>query len=229
MKHRFFFKIFIFVIIMFSICYGIFLYVINFKSRIQHINVVSDCPIYYIPEHDIIEFVNHSKDNWLFFNVKNIMEQIYSYPGVSAVKVKKIWPSNLNIYISEYQPIAFWNDTKNILLSNRKIIAPYYFNLEIILPIFNTDIQDADILTNKYYKFSRILEKSGYKIVQLSYLGNEWKIVLNNNIVILLGRNNMEKKLFLILKNMSNIRPNRNKKINIIDMRYKSGFSLKTI
>ncbi|HHF1540397.1 TPA: FtsQ-type POTRA domain-containing protein, partial [Haemophilus influenzae] len=49
-------------------------------------------------------------------DVAPIQEQIEALPWVKGAIVRKMWPNRLSIWVSEYQPVAFWNQNQFVTL-----------------------------------------------------------------------------------------------------------------
>ena len=60
-------------------------------------------------------------------DVEPIQAQIEALPWVKSSIVRKIWPNRLSIWITEYQPVAFWNQiyadfkSKNLIAKGMNI------------------------------------------------------------------------------------------------------------
>ena len=85
-------------------------------------------------------------------------------------------------------------------------------------------------ITKKYYEINKILSKELIQVGTIS-LSNRlsWEIVTDNQIKIILGQDNVLKKLNLFIAHYQDVLYKVKKRIDYVDLRYKDGFSVKVL
>ena len=85
-------------------------------------------------------------------------------------------------------------------------------------------------ITKKYYKINKILSKELIQVGTIS-LSNRlsWEIVTDNQLKIILGQDNVLKKLSSFITHYQDVLYKVKKRIEYVDLRYKDGFSVKVI
>lgn len=165
-------------------------------------------------------------NNSLLQDVKLIERCLNKLPWIKKINVRKKWPNILEIFLLEYIPIAYWN---NIYLIDKNGTLFYFFknhSLEFIPKLYGPYNSEAQVL-NGYINMKKILEKIKLqlKIVSINHR-QSWKIITNNDISIILGRENYLKRLNIFVALYPFLKKQaikKNKRINHVDLRYNSG------
>lgn len=157
-------------------------------------------------------------------DVESIQTQIESLPWVKGAIVRKIWPNRLSIWVAEYQPAAFWNQNQLITREGKVFQLPFERLETQSLPLLGgPDYQGEKVLDawNKIYndfKAKNLIVKG----VEIDARG-AWQVVLDNGIVLKLGRDDWKPKLERFVTIYPQIEVPENKKIDYVDLRYASG------
>lgn len=157
-------------------------------------------------------------------DVKPIQEQIESIPWVKGAIVRKIWPNRLSIWLTEYEPVAVWNNTDFITKDGVVFQLPTEKLKEQALPYLGgPDYQALKVLEtwNQIYadfKAKNLLVKG----VTIDERG-AWQVTLDNDILLKLGRGEWKSKLARFATIYPQIEVPEDKRINYVDLRYISG------
>ncbi|URJ24065.1 cell division protein FtsQ/DivIB [Blochmannia endosymbiont of Camponotus sp.] len=166
-------------------------------------------------------------------DVNIIQKQIESLPWIQQVSVRKQWPDTLKVHITEYIPLAYWNDLQTISTTGIIFRVPkeYRDNDKKVIPsLYGPEGSERVVLAN-YYVLNEILKSIKFQIksVQMDTRCS-WQLVLQDNIHLKLGRNNIIGRLYYFIK----IYPILIQKINdhntcidYIDLRYRSGCAVR--
>ncbi|URJ27384.1 cell division protein FtsQ/DivIB [Candidatus Blochmanniella camponoti] len=166
-------------------------------------------------------------------DVNIIQKQIESLPWIQQVSVRKQWPDTLKIHIIEYIPLTYWNDfyiisTKGIIF---RVPKEYRDNDQKVMPsLYGPEGSERVVLAN-YYAFNEILKSSKFHIKSVHMdTRYSWQLILQDNIHLKLGRNNIIERLYYFIKIypilIQKINDN-NTCIDYIDLRYRSGFAVR--
>ncbi|MBK2126130.1 cell division protein FtsQ/DivIB [Fangia hongkongensis] len=207
-------------------------YIANNKNALGNVEIKTEGQLQYITQKDIIELVKpYRKDSWFDIDVTAIQDAIKTYPGVSSVDVSKKWPDSLFIDIHEAKPLAYWQNKNTLLLNDQKIIHPKVIILSKRLPMFYGTLSEAKEINNTYIKLNSIAKSHQLEVLEVDYEGNIWKVLLSNGVKVVLGSDDIYKKLTELLNNFAKIKLPKGKnkqttQIDEIDMRYRSGFAV---
>lgn len=206
-------SIFLLIILFFLTTYG-FNEKINFPFL--KINKVELINTFYLEENikdKIIEhYLNRSLLNINKIKLKNIL---LSSKWVKNFSVKKKYPSTILIQFEEYKPVALFlyeNDfffiNESFNLTDKKINYQKFKTYPIYSGEYNKD---------SFYTFYNFLIKANYlqNIKEIKYNSyKQWELNTNKNLKILFGDYDFKKQFKTL-----NIIINKNKEINLIDLR----------
>ena len=157
-------------------------------------------------------------------DVEPIQAQIEALPWVKSSIVRKIWPNRLSIWITEYQPVAFWNQNQFVTQDGVVFQLPIERLKENTLPYLGgPDYQSLKVLEawNQIYadfKSKNLIAKG----INIDERG-AWQVTLDNDIVLKLGRGEWKSKLERFVTIYPQVDVPENKKIDYVDLRYAAG------
>ena len=194
---------------------------------VSSVEVKSVGSLHYVSKDALIGIIApYQRLNWFYIDVHKVARAISAYPGIDQVKVEKYWPNKLVIEINEIKAIAYWETQSQLLLANRQIITPKEFIATESLPIFHGDVDQRQLIMDKYDQLNRLANSKNHVITAVYYQGNQWRIILDNSIEVILGAGDIENKLNRLLNNFSEITLSKGKKIAAVDLRYHTGFAV---
>ncbi|URJ28034.1 cell division protein FtsQ/DivIB [Candidatus Blochmannia vicinus (nom. nud.)] len=169
-------------------------------------------------------------------DINIIQKEIEYLPWIQQVSIRKQWPDTLKLHIVEYVPLAYWNNSQTISVTGTIFSIPKEYqnqdNDTKIPYLYGPKGSEKAVLTN-YHIFNAILKSNKFQIKSIQMdIRYSWELILQNNIHLKLGRNNIIERLYYFIK----IYPvllqeinNNNKYIDYIDLRYQSGFAIRWI
>ena len=193
-------------------------------------------PIRYVRIEGVFQYLSKNEIQTLlqpivmkgFFDVdiQEIHTVVSNLPWVDAVTVKRVWPDAIDIKVSEKKPYARWGE--NRLITEQGIIfAPT--NIELFkdrVLVFGPELQQLKVL-EIMKGIKTALADHSMKLAEFSV--NErgaWKIKLENELEILLGRNEQLKKLQRFLKTLTVLDEEQFLQIERVDLRYPNGYAV---
>ncbi|WP_150467158.1 cell division protein FtsQ/DivIB [Francisella sp. SYW-9] len=206
---------------------SIAIYIASKTDRsISRVDVVSNDGLVYISKQDLINKVDKfSNKEWFDVNTDGIENYIHSFKGVDYTLVKKVWPSTLVIYLYDHKPIAYWNNDK-ILLDNMDIITPQVFSYDGELPyIESSDSNNKDYIYETYQELNNIAKQNSTEVIKIYYSGNQFSLLLANDMKVILGSKKLHSRLELFFKSYQKVKDY--KSAQYFDMRYSDGFAVK--
>lgn len=206
---------------------SIAIYVVSKTDKtISRVDVVSNDGLVYVSKQDLINKVDKlSSKEWFDVNTESIEKYFQSFKGVDYTLVKKVWPSTLVIYLYDHKPIAYWNNNK-ILLDNMDIITPQVFSYDGELPYIESNDDDSqDYVYQVYQELNNIAKQNNTKIVKVYYQGNQFSLLFDNNIKVILGSKKLRSRLELFFNSYQKVKDYQS--AEYFDMRYSDGFAVK--
>ncbi len=181
----------------------------------------------YIPPKKLQEIILPYINNG-FFNtdVSALQERLSNLPGINSVTVKKSWPDAVTIKLTPQAAFAIWNDSQ-IVTPSGDVFKPQEKIQSDDLPKFVGLKHNAKIIIKEYQVFQSELGEQ-YQINKLEYLGNQWQIVLSNNITIKLGRRDINERLNRFITYYPELAEKHpNESLIYFDARYPKAFAVK--
>jgi cell division protein FtsQ len=183
----------------------------NYSSKINQINIkglskIDNSKIYN-------ELHNIFYKNILFIRTEDIQKIIRKYNIIDEYRVKKIYPSTINISIKPTKFIARLSGNNQLVGANGKLIEDKE-NSEILPYVFG-EFNSKDFLNLK-----KNISQSKFTFTKFKMLyffpSNRWDILTYDDILIKLPQDNISKSLNLAYKIIAN---NDFKNKNLIDLR----------
>jgi cell division protein FtsQ len=176
---------------------------------------------------------NFTQQNFFKINLKNLTKSLLKLDWVKHVEIKRVFPFNLLIEISEYKPITYWYEIRN--KSNKWLIDEHGVLFKIThksyikyknkrkLPILSGLTNNYARILKNFLHIQNLFNPIDLKIKELNYdKFGTGRLVLNNNLLIILN-----KQKFKFLQQFVNIYQNiQNKNIKYIDLRYANGMAI---
>ena len=134
--------------------------------------------------------------NLIFLNREKLNEIGSKFSFIKEIKIKKNYPSTLNIIVKENKPLGILieKDKKILLLENGNEILNFKLNAEK-----NLLFVKGEGARKKFHKFYEILETTNFKIELIQELNhfdvNRWDIVLKNGKVVKLPTDRFQKSI----------------------------------
>jgi cell division protein FtsQ len=164
--------------------------------------------------------------NFFSINLGDTRKAFKMLSWVREIAIRRKWPDTLVITIEEHKPIARWGRIG--LVNNQGEIFNAATHED--LPNFIGHKNFVKDITAKYMEMNKILSKELMQVGTISLSERlAWEITTDNQVRVILGRNNIIKKINLFTNNYQNILAELKDRIEYVDLRYKDGFSVKKL
>ena len=173
-----------------------------------------------------LEQVNLS--NFFQVNVNQVHQVIADLPWVYAVAVRKQWPNELKIHVTDQTPVALWNGDF-LINQNGKAFQADKNRLTHQLPAFFGPEGSEIIALNNYRDMSKLLKFSQFTIDELVLSERfAWQLTLNDGVTLNLGRENRIERVQRFMDVYPQIMQNKqaDQQINYVDLRYDTGLAV---
>jgi len=200
-----------------------------------------------------IESIVKNSINGGYFTVdlNNIRENLKQLPWIKNVSLRRQWPANLDVIITEQNPVAYWN-SDGYINDAGEVFKPEKIDNKLNLPKLNGPEghhKNVWKFMNVLYQEMALLE---FEVVRLDLDDRRsWQMVVSeyknsessaavidmknvNRIDVKLGRFETEKRLKRFVRILPSLTVGHgstnkaltNKNIKVIDMRYPNGFAV---
>jgi cell division protein FtsQ len=159
-------------------------------------------------------------------DVSRMRATLEALPWVERAQVRQSWPNRLEIGIHEHVPRARWGDHELLSYTGERF-RPLPATIPEGLPLLSGPADSEHRIMTQYRQFSDLLKIAGLGIrgVSMDSRGS-WRVILDNGLVMLLGRERMEKRLWRIARVYPVVVKPRVDDIERVDLRYSNGFAI---
>jgi cell division protein FtsQ len=169
-------------------------------------------------------------EEWLGFfstDINSIQNKIYALPWVYQVRASKLWPNRINIEIIEQTPIARWGESSLINDEGQHFPVANIYAYDYLPRIYGPVGTESQIhnaykaLIERAMTFNLIIDE-----LEMTDRGS-WKISLSDNKLIYIGKESLDMKSNLLFETVIPSLMNIWSEVQVIDLRYQNGFSVK--
>lgn len=159
--------------------------------------------------------------------VDAIKEQLLQTPWIADVSVRRVWPDEVVIIVSERNPIARWNEN-SLLSSTGEIFSPSLESFPSGLPDFIGPEGQQISMLEFYSKIMPLLSPLHLKIKRFAlspYLS--WDMEFANGMKVRLGYKDILTRVGHFVKVYSKIVGVRAADVDYVDLRYPNGLAIR--
>ena len=159
-------------------------------------------------------------------NLQQVKQLVNQLPWVKAVHVKRIWPDTIEIQLTEHIPIVRWGEY-GLLNQDGEPFIPYNRKeFSSLLKLTAPEGQERKFLAIMYDLFATL--KKHNMTMNEFYVSERraWSIMLDNNMRLLLGKNEPLERLQRFLRSFYLIGEQQIAQISQVDLRYPNGYAL---
>lgn len=162
----------------------------------------------------------------LSVNADGLQQQLLQIPWVYSASIKRVWPNQLTITITEQQPVAIWNVT-SLLNAAGDIFSPPPATFPAGLPLLDGPDGQQALVLQQYQQFGAQLAPFHLTIAHLSLdQRRSWQMVLNNGVVLVLGKEDPTARFNRFIAVYNKVFSNPQQAALRVDMRYSDGFAV---
>ncbi|MDQ2993797.1 MAG: cell division protein FtsQ/DivIB [Pseudomonadota bacterium] len=160
-------------------------------------------------------------------NIAELQQSVKELPWIAKVMVQRVWPDAVVVTLEEQQAVARWSKL-GVLNPQGEIFYPALDSVPEGLPLLRgPDAMSKTILTS-YQNFSKLLATEDLKLKAIKVNARRaWELTLENDIVIKLGRTDLEPRLQRLIKAWPKLTKDRKEPIVTIDLRYPNGMAVR--
>ncbi len=180
----------------------------------------------HITRHQLETVLSAYQDNSFFsLPIGQLHNELLALDWASDVSVQRIWPDVLSIKLIEKDPVAKWNNSL-ITDSGQLFNAGQPTDNLGLVELQGPDGQEKDVL-QIYKKLSKLLSNFDLHVASLKLHKNQsWDLSLTNGIHLLLGKQDIEKRLVRFCKAYHATFAAKTEQVVRVDMRYERGMAV---
>ena len=168
-----------------------------------------------------------SQKGFFGYDVRQAKQEIEKHPWVYMASVKRVWPETLEIQITEQVAIARWGESALLNQYGELFVPPRVENISMLPNLIGPD-ESQSMMMGQYQKLSQQLQNSGLGLTGLSLSERgSWQMTLNNSVRVILGRFEISTKADLLIDFYRRASDTQLASIEVIDLRYSNGLSVK--
>ena len=165
-------------------------------------------------------------EGFMTADLEAIRSELLQLPWIASVSVRRQWPSQLVVAVSEQEPIARWG-SDGLLNRRGQVFRPQPLGAVDELPaLFGPDAAAADVVA-RYAELSALLAGEGLRLVSLGTdRRGSWRAELDGGVQLRLGTGELLEKLRRFARvYRAELQP-RFGEIAYVDLRYSNGLAI---
>lgn len=166
------------------------------------------------------------KTNLQLLDVENLERELEFEPWIRSVAITKMWPSHVLIEIIEQQPIAFWGNDRMVNHYGEVFDASLPEKKGVMPVLYSSDENGLEMIM----KYKEVQQWLGALPIGVSEFIEDargsWQLRLTNDIQLVVGREEQQKRLRRFVVGYLNTLANERKAIATVDLRYTNGFAV---
>ena len=207
-----------------AMLYGVIYYTVHLPNLfpIQSVRLNS-APEKVVAE-QVLQVVRHEvRGNFFTVNIDRVRRSVESLPWVRNVSIRREFPNRLVMELEEHQALAYWNSGALVNQQGEVFAA----SDEQVLPSFSGSEESSLEVTQRYAQFNQQLAAVDLTVTQIALSARHaWHLKLSNDIVLELGRDNVEQRLARFVSVYPYSLAKMQGGVRYVDLRYPNGFAV---
>lgn len=162
--------------------------------------------------------------NFFKADMNVLKEALLKDQWIESVRVQRLWPDTINVFVEERQVAAKQDDKR--LIDTKGVV--FMAQTEKTLPLFKAPVYMLPKMVVFQDKMMPLLRKQNLNLqtLEVSERG-AWTVVLNNGVVVKLGRRDLEPRLQRFLTHWQRDLAPLGGSLEYVDVRYHDGFAIR--
>lgn len=164
--------------------------------------------------------------NFFTVDIRGIQQLVEELPWVDQVHISRIWPNQLELAVTEHQPVARWGEQALLNNSGRVFIAERALNTDK-LPLLHGPQHTEERVMRQYWSLTQVLRPLGYNIERLEMRERgSWFLTTQAGVEFLLGRDEIVEKMRRFVVIYEQELKGQMDQVARIDLRYTNGLAV---
>jgi cell division protein FtsQ len=172
----------------------------------------------------VLGFVNKG---FFAIDLPQLKNNLLQIPWISQITVWRVWPATLIIHVDEKQAVGRWGNS-SLITAQGEVFTPNKNSFPTGLPEFVGPVGSQLLMLEAYQQMNAILAPLKTQVAHITLSSRQsWKIQLQNNVEIVLGREAIYSRLSRFVEVYPQLFDSgRLNNVNYIDTRYANGISV---
>lgn len=165
-------------------------------------------------------------ENFFSVPLQTLHQEVSALAWVDEAEVRRQWPDQLVLKVTERVPVAIWNDEVLVASSGETFHALAKYNIEA-LPRLNGPAARLEDVMSYYHSMSRILAQVDMNIRHMrvdARLGAE--VELDDGMLLLVDREQYATKLRRFVQLYERVLSDEERRLARVDLRYANGMAV---
>jgi cell division protein FtsQ len=191
------------------------------------LHVTVDGKFIHVDKQALVKAVTpYATGSFLSVDVASLQEAGEALPWVKQIQVRRVWPDSLHLIVEEQVAVARWKDNWLVNTKGETFLSEKN-DIPNGLAILNGPESSHEVVVQRYQLMSGVLAKHKLVITHLEMdLRRAWSLTLNNEIKVVLGRAESEKRFERFIRVYQKELQKYKTHIAVMDMRYTNGLSV---
>lgn len=193
---------------------------------ITHVSIKGD--YHDIKEQQLKELIlPYAQSGFFGMSASKLEQGLLTNPWIKEVTIRRIWPSSLEITISEKQPVAIWNHT-GLLMSDGTYLIPENHQLPENLPHFTGPEHQEQQVLSAWNQMQQLFIPLNLTVQTVDLSDRRsWTIKLSNGILVVIGQNQIWDRLKSFVAIYPKVIGDNQRQAISVDLRYQNGLAVK--
>jgi cell division protein FtsQ len=154
-----------------------------------------------------------------------LKDAVEALPWVHSATLRRVWPDQIELSVTEYQPIARWGDT-GLVTAEGVVFRPEEGSLPTGLPHLSGDDAQAPVVAAHFLKWRNRVADLGTGIATLAMdPRGAWTMHLGNGLRLDLGTERVEERLERFIRTYPQLAAAG--RAELVDVRYTNGLAVR--
>ena len=163
---------------------------------------------------------SHLKGGFFSLHSLELRQALLALPWVADVSLRRVWPNQLKIGITEQSALARWGKSQLINRSG-ELFQPVAASIPRGLPLLCGPKDSLAELVARYQSFSKALSPIGVTISEIRLSDRHaWRMVLNDHIEVMMGRSDIDQRFERFVALYPRIIGKNENNVEAVDLRY---------
>lgn len=169
----------------------------------------------------------YAQQGFFGLSATKLEKGLLSIPWIGEVVIHRVWPSTLEITLTEKQAVAIWNGT-SLLMSDGSYFTPEKEQLPNGLPLLFGPINQQQLVFTSWQQMNQLFAPLNLtvQVVELSER-QSWTLKLSNEITVVVGQNQLWERLKSFVQIYPKVIGDNAREAQRVDLRYQSGLAVK--
>lgn len=164
---------------------------------------------------------------FFYVDIERIKERLLQLPWVSSLFVRKMWPDQIHIIITEKKPVAYWNEHA-VLSETGELFSPPSSSISVALPLLIGSNGQQLFMLERFKQLNRLLIPLHAKITYLELTPySSWKLKLNNGMKIQMNHKDILTRLDQFVKVYPQVIGTHPDNVDYVDLSYSNGMAVR--